>query len=154
AGLVFTVMAASYLGVSLRAPKLAVRFGRNVVTAGAAAMVVGYGVLVLTLSLGAHGSVLLIAPALFILGGGMALCLAPLATIVVANTLPERAGMVSGLLTTMQQVGNCLGVAVVSLVFFGSLHGGYPHAFELSAVTLGGLLAVVGLLTRLLPARA
>lgn len=83
----------------------------------------------------------------------MALCLAPLATVVVANTVPERAGMVSGLLTTMQQVGNCLGVAVVSVVFFNSLHGGYPHAFELSATVLGGLLAAVGLITRWLPAR-
>ncbi|MBO0748540.1 MAG: MFS transporter, partial [Acidimicrobiaceae bacterium] len=154
AGLVFSILAASYLGVSLRAPKLAVRFGRDVVTAGAVTMVVGYAVLVLsTHASGVHGSVLLIAPALFILGGGMALCLAPLATLVVANTVPERAGMVSGLLTTMQQVGNCLGVAVISMVFFDGLQRGYPHAFELSAVTLGGLLAVVGLLTRWLPSR-
>jgi EmrB/QacA subfamily drug resistance transporter len=154
AGLVFTIMAASYLIVSTQAPKLAVRFGRDVVTAGAAAMVVGYVVLVLTThASGEHGSVLLIAPALLILGGGMALCLAPLATVVVGNTVPERAGMVSGLLTTMQQVGNCVGVAVISMLFFNSLHGGYPHAFEISAATLGGLLAVVGLLTRWLPAR-
>jgi EmrB/QacA subfamily drug resistance transporter len=154
AGLVFTVLAASYLLVSLRAPALSLRFGRDVVTFGAATLVVGYGVLVAgTAIAGRHASLVALFPGLLLVGAGMALCLAPLATTVLMSVHPERAGMASGLMSTMQQVGNSIGVAVVSVVFFDNVSGGYPHAFELASVTLAALLAVVALLTRSLPRR-
>jgi EmrB/QacA subfamily drug resistance transporter len=155
AGLVFTVLAASYLLVSLRAPALSIRYGRDVVTAGALALVVGYGLLVAgTAAAGRHGSLAALVPGLLLIGVGMALCLAPLATTVLMSVSPERAGVASGLMSTMQQVGNSIGVAVVSVVFFDNVSGGYPHAFELSSVTLAALLVVVAALTRTLPGRS
>jgi EmrB/QacA subfamily drug resistance transporter len=154
AGLVFTILAASYLLVSLRAPALSMRYGRDVVTAGAVALVVGYGLLVAgTAAAGRHGSLAALVPGLLLIGVGMALCLAPLATTVLMSVSPERAGVASGLMSTMQQVGNSIGVAVVSVVFFDNVSGGYPHAFELSSVALAALLVVVAALTRTLPAR-
>jgi len=51
-------------------------------------------------------------------------------------------------------VGNAVGVAVTSVVFFGALRGGYSHAFGISLVELTGLLLVVAGLTWLLPRRA
>ena len=60
-------------------------------------------------------------------------------------------GVASGALATMQSVGNALGVAVTGAIFFGTLGGGYAHAFELSLLQLAALLVVVAGLTRLLP---
>ena len=54
----------------------------------------------------------------------------------------------------MQNVGNALGVAITGAIFFGALHGGYAHAFELSLAELATLLLAVAVLTRLLPARS
>jgi MFS family permease len=76
----------------------------------------------------------------------------PLATIILSAMRPEQAGAASGALTTMQNVGNALGVAVIGVVFFGALHSGFGHAFELSLAVLAGILAAVVALTRLLPA--
>jgi hypothetical protein len=75
-------------------------------------------------------------------------------SIVLASVDPTRAGAASGTLSTVQQVGNSLGVAVTGLVFFGALHSGYAAAFELSLAQLGGLLVIVAALTRLLPRSA
>jgi hypothetical protein len=43
-------------------------------------------------------------------------------------------------------------VAVIGVVFFGALNHGYARAFEVSLAVLAATLAVVALLTRLLPA--
>jgi hypothetical protein len=56
------------------------------------------------------------------------------------------------MLSTMQNVGNALGVAITGVIFFGALHGGYAHAFRLALVELAALLVAVVALTRLLPA--
>jgi hypothetical protein len=55
------------------------------------------------------------------------------------------------MLTTMQNVGNAVGVAISGVIFFGALHAGYAHAFELAVGELAVTLVVVAALTRLLP---
>jgi hypothetical protein len=60
---------------------------------------------------------------------------------------------VSGALSTAQQVGNSVGVAVTGVLFFGALSHGYALAFERSALQMGVLLLVVAALTRLMPGR-
>jgi predicted MFS family arabinose efflux permease len=65
---------------------------------------------------------------------------------------PEQAGAASGVLSTMQNVGNAVGVAVIGVLFFGALHSGFAHAFELSLIALAAILLAVAALTRLLPA--
>ena len=90
-------------------------------------------------------------PGLLLTGAGMGLCLAPITAIVLAAA---RAGAVGGLLSTVQQVGNAVGVAVVGVVFFGAAGRGYPHAFALSAAVLTIMLAGVALCARRLPAPA
>ena len=54
----------------------------------------------------------------------------------------------------MQNVGNAIGVAVTGVIFFGALHGGYAHAFELALAQLAALLTLVAVVTRSLPKRA
>jgi hypothetical protein len=45
-------------------------------------------------------------------------------------------------------------VAITGTIFFGSLSGGYAHAFELSMAELACLLLSVAALSRLLPRRS
>lgn len=149
AGLVFSILAASYLATSLRAPALTIRHGRNVIAAGAVLLAAGEGLLAITIMIG--GSFTVLVAGLVVAGAGMGLCVTSLTSVVLAHAEAERAGAVSGMLSTMQQVGNALGVAITGAIFFGALSGGIDHAFALSSTELAGLLTAVAVLTRLLP---
>src|SRR5208337_1731749 len=52
----------------------------------------------------------------------------------------DHGGSVSGALSTAQQVGNSIGVAVTGVLFFGALGHGYGLAFERSVLQIGALL--------------
>jgi EmrB/QacA subfamily drug resistance transporter len=151
-GAVFTILAVAYLVSSMRAPKLLSRWGRNVIVVGATSLALGHiAALLAVANVGSGGPVLALAPGLLLAGVGMGLCLAPITGTVLGAVEPQRAGAVSGALATTQQVGNALGVAVVGAVFFGSVGGGYAHAFGLSVAVLAGLLTAVGVCARRLP---
>ena len=153
AGLVFTILAVAYVAASMRAPALAARHGRAVIGAGALVLASGHGLLLAAVAgVGVGGSVAVLVPGLLLVGAGMGLVLAPLASTILQSLEPERAGAASGMLTTMQSVGNALGVAVTGVIFFGALHSGYAAAFELAVGELAVLLVAVAALTRLLPA--
>jgi EmrB/QacA subfamily drug resistance transporter len=153
AGLVFTILATAYVATSMRAPALVVRYGRATIAAGALVLATGHGLLFAAVAhVGVGGSVAALVPGLLLVGAGMGLVLAPLASTVLQSLAPERAGAASGVMTTMQNVGNALGVAVTGVIFFGALHSGYGTAFELAVGQLAVLLAGVAALTRLLPA--
>ena len=155
AGLVFTILAAAYLAASIPAPALTGRFGRTLVGFGALTLAAGHGLLLAAVwHEGTGGSLLPLVPGLVLAGAGMGLCITPLATVLLSSTSPERAGAVSGIMSTVQQVGNSLGVAVTGVIFFGAVHHGVGHAFELTLIELGLLLLAVAALSRLLPARA
>jgi EmrB/QacA subfamily drug resistance transporter len=155
AGLVFTILAAAYLATSLRAPALAMRYGRGLVALGAATLAAGHAVLLAAvLDVGTGGSLALLVPGLVLIGAGMGLCVTPLTSIVMSTLPPQHAGAASGALSTVQQLGNALGVAVIGVIFFGAVRSGYARAFELSLAELAALLLVVAALTlTLLPRR-
>ncbi len=139
AGLVFTILAAAYVVASLRAPDLALRHGRRVLAGAALMLAGGHAILLATVaSIGTGGSVALLVPGLVLIGAGMGFGVAPLATIILSQAGPEHAGDASGTLSTAQNVGNALGVAVIGVIFYGGLHAGYAHAFELSLAALVG----------------
>jgi hypothetical protein len=148
---VFSILAAAYLATSLRAPTLTLRFGRSLIAFGAITMAVGDIVALAVVHFDAVGSIGLLAPGLVLIGAGMDLCMTPLTTTVLSHADGERAGAVSGALSTMQQVGNSLGVAVTGVIFFGAVSSGYQRAFELSVAQLAALFVAVAVLTRLLP---
>ena len=81
----------------------------------------------------------------------MGLVITPLTSTVLLSLEPQRAGAASGALSTMQQVGNAVGVAVTGVIFFGALDHGFAHAFQVSLVQLAVLGVAVAALTRLLP---
>jgi len=154
AGLVFTILAAAYVIASMVASRLALRHDHRVICAGALVLACGHGLLFVAVArIGVAGSVAALVPGLVLVGAGMGLVLAPLATTILETVDPDRAGAASGMLTTVQNVGNAIGVAGTGVLFFGALHAGYAHAFELSVVELGLVLVVVAALTRLLASR-
>ena len=109
AGLVFTILAAAYLGASLEAPGLTARLGRRLPAMGALALAAGHAVMLATVAeVGTGGSVAALVPALLLVGTGMGLVITPLTSTVLASLEPQRAGAAAGALATMQQVGNCL----------------------------------------------
>jgi EmrB/QacA subfamily drug resistance transporter len=152
-GLVFTILAASYLAASLRSAALAMRHGPRVL--GAAGLTLGAGhalVLGAVAFIGTAGSVLALAPGLVLEGAGMGLAITPLTTLLLSAAPPEHVGGASGLLSTTQQVGAALGVAVIGAIFFGAVPSGLAHAFELSLIALSALVLALAPLSRLLPA--
>lgn len=153
AGLVFTILAGSYLVASMRAPALTERHGRRVLGAGALVLAAGHAMLLVAVAdVGTRGTVAVLVPGLLLVGAGMGLGISPLAAIILSSTRPEHVGAASGALATMQNVGNAIGVAIIGVIFFGTLHAGFADAFKVSLIALAAILVSVATLSRLLPA--
>jgi EmrB/QacA subfamily drug resistance transporter len=155
AGLVFTILAASYLVASMASEGLLQRFGPRVLAVGALTLATGHALLLAAVAeVGVGGSIAPLVPGLLVIGAGMGLVIAPLTTTILSGVDPQRAGAASGMLATTQNVGNAVGVAVTGVIFFGALHGGYDHALQLSLAQLAVLLVAAAALARLLPRQA
>jgi EmrB/QacA subfamily drug resistance transporter len=153
-GSVFTILAGAFLVASLRAPALTIRFGRSLVAVGGITLAFGFAVLLgVVHEIGTGGSTWALAPGLALVGAGQGLTITPLTTTVLSHAEPQRAGAVSGVLATTQQIGNSLGVAITGAIFFTTVHAGYGRAFESSLVELVCLLGFMVAVSRLLPAR-
>jgi EmrB/QacA subfamily drug resistance transporter len=154
AGLVFTIIAVAYVAVSGPAQQLAQRYGRSVVAIGGTSLALGLALLALAVAeLGTGGSLLAFAPGLALAGTGIGLCFTPLTSTVLANVAASRAGSASGALSTTQQIGFALGVAVTGVIYFGAADDGVGHAFELSLIQLAVVAAGIVVASRMLPAR-
>jgi len=152
AGLVFTVLAAAYMATSLVAPALAQRNARAVVLTGAASLAAGNAALLAVVArAGGDAAIAALAPGLAAVGAGMGLLITPLVAVALADVGPRWAGAASGALSTVQNVGNAIGVAAVGAVYFGRLDQGPAPAFEASLVVLTAIAAAVLLPALLLP---
>jgi len=156
-GVTFTTLALGFCATSLGGGRLIRRLGRQALAVGALGMAAGLALLGVTVAhVGVGGPVALLAPALLVYGAGMGLVMAPLISTVVAGLPPRHAGAAAGMLTTMQQVGNALGVALIGLIFYGALghaalRDAYPRAFNASLLYLIALAVAVAVLIQLLP---
>lgn len=117
-GIPFSIAVSVAAGLSVQ--QLVPRFGRKVLQAGA--LVMAIGVLLYIWESGHYG--LTIAPwqmalPLVVMGVGMGLIVAPLTDAILSEVPREHAGSASGLISTVQQMGNALGLGLVSVVFFG-----------------------------------
>jgi EmrB/QacA subfamily drug resistance transporter len=152
AGLVFTILAVAYVVTSAPAPALTARFGRSVVAAGGVALTLGLVALAAAVAeIGTAGSLVALVPGLLLVGAGIGLCFTPLTSTVLQNVDPARAGSASGAMSTMQQVGYALGVAITGIVYFGAAGEGVGHAFQLSLIQLAAVAAGIVVASRLLP---
>ncbi|SHN45172.1 MFS transporter [Cryptosporangium aurantiacum] len=144
-GVVFSVLGVGYFGALVRAGALARRLGAQVLALGAAT--VGVGCLALLAADGAS-SWWALAPGLALVGAGAGLVLVPLSSTVLAGVDPRHAGAAAGVLSTAQQAGGALGVAVIGAVFFGN--GPTVHAFGVSVGVLAGVTCLTVVLTQFL----
>lgn len=155
-GVTFLPLGIGYFVASARSGKIAARLGRQVLAVGSLMVAAGYGLLAATaVSLGTHGVAWLI-PGLAISGAGMGLVMAPLPAIMLAGVRSEHAASASAVLSTAQQAGGAIGVAVIGVVFYNALgdnplHASFPHAFGLGLGFLVGLGFVAAALVQLLP---
>ncbi|HXA61539.1 MAG TPA: MFS transporter [Streptosporangiaceae bacterium] len=151
-GLIFLPVGMGYFVASAQSGKVAARLGRQTLTLGTLVVAAGYAMLAETATaIGANGSIGWIIPGLLVAGAGMGFVIAPLPAIVLAGVRAEHAAAASGVLSTAQQAGGAIGVALIGLVFYDTLgshpvSGGFPHAFALGLGLLVALgIAVAGL---------
>jgi hypothetical protein len=126
---------------SSQSDKLAQRLGTNVLRLGAGLLSLSMVVLIWVVHhFGTGITSWDIAPFLLFSGLGLGCFIAPLTNLILAGIQGREAGSASGVLTTGQQVGGALGIAIVGLVFFGLLSG---HAPQAAAAASSRLPAVV-----------
>jgi predicted MFS family arabinose efflux permease len=142
-GLLFLPLGLGYFVASVQSGKIAARLGPQVLALGSLVVSAGY----LLLAVVVHDGAWWLIPGLVISGVGMGFVIAPMPAMVLARVKPEHAAAASGVLSTAQQAGGSIGVAVIGAVFYSALSGGsYPHAFWLSLVVMAAFgLAVAAL---------
>jgi EmrB/QacA subfamily drug resistance transporter len=153
-GEIFSLLGIGFLATSMASQSLAAKYGRQTLAIGA--LVVAVGLVLFRIS--ADASTLALLPAFVVDGAGIGLVMAPLTATVLSGLTPQHAGSAAGVLSSVQQVGNALGVAIIGIVFYnaaGSAAGGAAivHAFEVSIPYLVGLAVAVAALVQLLPRR-
>ncbi|MER8015576.1 MFS transporter [Streptomyces griseoluteus] len=150
-------------GAAMSVQFLVPRFGRKVLQTGALTM--GLGVLLYLWESDRYGLAIAswqMALPLVVMGAGMGLIVAPLTDAVLSEVPREHAGSASGLINTVQQMGNALGLGLVSVVFFGQIADrltpaqvgpAFVNAFEYALWWVAGVMGVIFLLMSALPKR-
>ncbi|WP_433044438.1 MFS transporter [Dactylosporangium sp. CS-033363] len=144
-GAVFTAVGAGYLLTSRQAHRVAARLGRATVAVGGVVMAAGLG----ALALAADRPLPWVLPGLALEGLGMGLALGPLTTLALSAVPAEHTGSASGVLATVNQTGNALGVALIGIVFYRAAT--VAEGFRASVVALVVLELALAFLARLLP---
>jgi EmrB/QacA subfamily drug resistance transporter len=160
-GVPFSLAVSTAAGLSVQ--QLVPRFGRKVLQAGA--LVMGAGVLLYLWEAGHYGLAItswqMVLP-LVVMGLGMGLIVAPLTDAVLSGVPREHAGSASGLINTVQQMGNALGLGLVSVVFFGRIDDrpaadrvgpAFVDAFQHALWYVAGIMGAIFLLMSALPKR-
>jgi EmrB/QacA subfamily drug resistance transporter len=153
-GLLFISLGIGYFMSSAISGQIAAKLGRQVLAVGALVQGIGHVVLVETVT--STSETLWLIPGLTLTGFGMGLVMGPMAATVLAGITSKHAGAASGLLSTAQQVGGALGVALVGIVFYDTLGEVltadlFTDAFVNGLWLLTAFCAVVGALVQMLP---
>lgn len=164
AGRIFAPCSLGFVLASLAAPRLVARWGQRAIGAGALAYALSIGLLIAQVHVaGAALDPMSLIPVLIAVGAGQGLIMTPLLNLVLGFVPAAQAGMASGVIATLQQIGAALGVAVVGMLFAAALAadaGTAGQAARYSAAFVAGMgcnfgaaLLVCVLLRRLAPPR-
>jgi EmrB/QacA subfamily drug resistance transporter len=160
-GVPFSIAVSAAAGLSVQ--KLVPRFGRKVLQAGA--LLMAAGVLLYIWESERYGMAIAswqMALPLVVMGVGMGLIVAPLTDAVLSEVPREHAGSASGLINTVQQMGNALGLGLVSVVFFGvvaddlrpdEVGPAFVNAFQHALGWVAAVMVAIFLLMFALPKR-
>ncbi len=155
-GIPFSIAVSVAAGLSVE--KLVPRFGRKVLQAGA--LVMAAGLLLYIWESQRYGMEIAswqMAAPLIVMGIGMGLIVAPLNDTILSQVPREHAGSASGLINTTGQMGNALGLALTSVVFFGSIEDDrvlgapYVEAFRGALWWVVAVLALIFVVMFVLP---
>jgi EmrB/QacA subfamily drug resistance transporter len=114
---------------SFMSTRVAPRLGKYTIAIGSTLLVIGMLGVIGTLHLqGTKVTGWDLIPSFVVSGLGLGTVIAPLLNIILAGVPGRDAGSASGVLTTFQQLGGAIGVAVVGVVFFGLLSSRAPDA--------------------------
>jgi len=141
-GMVFMPLALSFVLASRQSAARVRHRGVLVLMEGCTIQLAGLAALVLTLSLVATPTALLLALVLTIFGYGQGLVMAPLSSAVLSTVRPASAGSGAGLYGTTAQIANAAGVAIIGAVFF-AIDDAYPVRTALFAAIGLFALAIV-----------
>lgn len=150
-GLVFTTLAVGFFATSMASPWFARRLGRHAISTGAVVLALGHALLYLMLPQLSAANVVWMLPVLLLQGCGLGMVMAPLVATVLSGLPAQHAGVASGVMATMQQVGNALGVALIGVLYYddyGTEPRGAAQSFGASLVYLFVLAIAVALLYR------
>ncbi|MEV4439222.1 MFS transporter [Streptomyces sp. NPDC049577] len=160
AGLVHTPAAIAFFVFSMVASRMIPKYGRRVLEVGAIILASGYLATGLLLVSGPRITPLLVIPTLILQSVGGGLVITQALNTVLSHVKPESAGVASGVLSTAQQCGGAIGVAVIGAVFFGSFHpaaagrvAAAGHAFAVASFGTFAIAVMAGVVVFLLPKR-
>ncbi|MCH1923335.1 MFS transporter [Shewanella sp. C32] len=122
AGSIFAPCSVGFVVASLVTPKLITKWGEKVIVVGALIYAVSIGLLIVQVyAAGAELEAVLLIPVLLIIGFGQGAIMTPLLNLVLGFVDEQQAGMASGVVSTVQQVGAAFGVAVIGILFSTAL---------------------------------
>ncbi|KKL08014.1 hypothetical protein LCGC14_2580170, partial [marine sediment metagenome] len=125
AGSIFAPCSVGFVVASLVAPRLVARWGTSAIVAGALVYAISIGLLIAQVQVAGSGlEPTRLIPVLIVVGAGQGLIMTPLLNLVLGFVEEAQAGMASGVISTVQQVGAALGVAVVGILFGTALAAG------------------------------
>lgn len=126
AGSLFVPCSMGFMLASILSPRLVSRFGPTAIAGGAIVYAVAIGVCAMEVGLqGETFDPVKLVPGLFAVGIGQGLVHTQILNLILNLVEEPQAGMASGIVATVQQVGAAFGVAVVG-VFFSLIAS--PHA--------------------------
>jgi EmrB/QacA subfamily drug resistance transporter len=149
----FAPVAAGLVIASVASMNLLGRLGRELTLAGIVVTVAGVGWLLLLVT-GSTPTAASLAPAMTVIGLGMGATFATIYDIAIGDIDPAEAGSASGSLSSIQQLANAIGPAIITTIYFDALSGGQGHAMSVSLGAVTGIGVLSALAVPLLPRRA
>lgn len=158
-GLIFAPANVGFVIASLLAPILIRYFGYSTLCIAALIYSISFGLLIWQIAgiYNTHIQLNILIPTLCLLGFSQGLLMTPLINLVMSLIAVNYAGIASGIISTLQQMGAAFGVAIVSLIFhYVLLHNSsgeqslrYSDAFinsmlfNFSAIIIAFLLLII-----------
>lgn len=139
-GVIFSALSIAFLLSSVGAVALVARVGQKTLLLGLTIMQLGQAALIfMPLWLIGHPNPYLVMPVLFLYGIGQGMCMPQVTRQTLNQVGKNNAGAASGVLSTVQQVANTLGISVIGSVFFAVAGNGnnatsYAHALSITFV--------------------
>jgi MFS family permease len=154
--LTLTLFGVAFALSSLKGRSLHARYGRDIISVGAAAALLGViGLLVVVTVSGLSANSLELSPVLAMIGIGNGLVIPLIVQGVLLSVPAHRTGAASGILTTTQQFSMVLGIAAVGTLFFArEASAGIVSALQFGLYADIALVAFAFAMTLLLPRTA